>query len=85
MAGVKLFLSVGEPSGDVHGGNLIDELRRRDPALMVTGFGGRRMIEAGAQLIHPLAEQPSAPYRSCSGCCAAQTNGLLAIGRTPWC
>lgn len=45
-----LFFSVGEPSGDVHGANLIRELRRRKPELRCVGLGGPRMREAGCEL-----------------------------------
>ncbi len=53
---MRLFVSAGEPSGDLHGANLIHFLRRRQPDLEVHGFGGDRMIEAGAHLLHPLAD-----------------------------
>ena len=35
-----IFFSVGEPSGDVHGGNLIRELRLRRPEPRCVGLGG---------------------------------------------
>jgi lipid-A-disaccharide synthase len=47
---MKLFFSVGEPSGDLHGANLIRELRRREPDVRCVGFGGPRMAEAGCEL-----------------------------------
>ncbi len=53
---MRLFVSAGEPSGDLHGANLIHFLRRRQPDLEVHGFGGDRMVEAGAQLLYPLAD-----------------------------
>ncbi len=43
----KLFFSAGEPSGDVHGANLIQALRELDPTVQCVGFGGPRMKEAG--------------------------------------
>ena len=45
-----IFFSVGEPSGDVHGGNLIRELRLRRPETRCVGLGGPRMREAGCEL-----------------------------------
>ncbi|MEN6449150.1 MAG: lipid-A-disaccharide synthase [Thermoguttaceae bacterium] len=45
-----IFFSVGEPSGDVHGANLIRQLRARCPALQAVGYGGPQMAEAGCQL-----------------------------------
>lgn len=47
---MRIFFSVGEPSGDLHGANLIRELRRREPAVECVGYGGPRMESAGCQL-----------------------------------
>jgi lipid-A-disaccharide synthase len=47
---MKIFFSVGEPSGDLHGANLIAELRRRRPAIECVGFGGPKMAAAGCTL-----------------------------------
>ncbi len=51
---MRLFLSAGEPSGDLHAANLIPHLRDRFPDLELLGFGGDRMAAAGARLIYPL-------------------------------
>ncbi len=51
---MHLFISAGEPSGDLHGANLVRALRAREPGLRVTGFGGDRMTAAGAELLFPL-------------------------------
>jgi lipid-A-disaccharide synthase len=51
---MRIFLSAGEPSGDVHAANLIHALRERLPAAEFIGFGGLRMVEAGAKLNYPL-------------------------------
>lgn len=53
---MKLFLSAGEPSGDLHGANLIRSLRLRLPLIQIRGFGGPRMEAAGAQLDYHLTE-----------------------------
>jgi lipid-A-disaccharide synthase len=53
---MKLFFSVGEPSGDLHGANLIAELRRRDPGLAPVGFGGPRMLSAGCGLLRDMSD-----------------------------
>jgi lipid-A-disaccharide synthase len=53
---MKLFLSAGEPSGDLHGSNLIHALKRHDPTIQITGFGGPKMTAAGAELLYPLTE-----------------------------
>ena len=47
---MKIFFSVGEPSGDLHGANLILRLRRQQPELKAVGYGGPRMAAAGCQL-----------------------------------
>lgn len=46
---LRVFFSVGEPSGDVHGANLIDALRRRYGQVEALGFAGPRMREAGCR------------------------------------
>jgi lipid-A-disaccharide synthase len=51
---MRIFICAGEPSGDIHGGNLIRALRRRHPDVECVGFGGERMAAAGCQLLYPL-------------------------------
>jgi lipid-A-disaccharide synthase len=51
---MRIFISAGEPSGDLHGANLIHALRHRDPSIECVGFGGERMTAAGATLLYPL-------------------------------
>jgi lipid-A-disaccharide synthase len=53
---MKLFFSVGEPSGDLHGANLIRELRRRRPDCEFVGYGGPRMAAAGCILHEDLTK-----------------------------
>ncbi|HEX6960600.1 MAG TPA: lipid-A-disaccharide synthase [Lacipirellula sp.] len=47
---MKLFFSVGEPSGDLHGANLIRAFRRQHADWEFVGYGGPRMAEAGCRL-----------------------------------
>ena len=47
---VTIFFSVGEPSGDVHGANLIRSLRSRSDRFKAVGYGGPEMQSAGCQL-----------------------------------
>jgi len=47
---MEIFFSVGEPSGDLHGANLIRELRSMDSGIECVGFGGPRMAAAGMEL-----------------------------------
>lgn len=51
---MKLFISAGEPSGDLHGANLVRMLRQLDPSMECVGFGGEQMSEAGCKLLYPL-------------------------------
>src|SRR5579871_581791 len=51
---MKIFFSVGEPSGDQHASHLISELRRRRPNVECVGYGGPLMAEAGCHLRYPL-------------------------------
>src|SRR6185437_3838167 len=53
---MRIFLSTGEPSGDLHAANLIHSIRRRVPDAEFVGFGGPRMQEAGATLLFPLVD-----------------------------
>jgi lipid-A-disaccharide synthase len=45
-----IFFSVGEPSGDLHGANLIRQLQERCPGIRAIGYGGPKMAEAGCEL-----------------------------------
>lgn len=53
---MKIFFSVGEPSGDLHGANLVRELRARRPDCECVGFGGPRMAAAGCELHEDLTK-----------------------------
>src|SRR5271165_5989269 len=51
---MRIFISAGEPSGDLHGANLIEALRARLPEVEFVGFGGPKMSATGAKLLYPL-------------------------------
>lgn len=51
---MKFFLSAGEPSGDLHGANLVRALHAVEPGSRVTAFGGDGMRAAGAEILFPL-------------------------------
>jgi lipid-A-disaccharide synthase len=53
---MRIFVSAGEPSGDLHGANLVAMLRRLRPGVECVGFGGQRMAAAGCRLLYPLCE-----------------------------
>lgn len=44
---MKYYLIAGEPSGDLHGSNLMKGLRQHDPGAQFRFWGGDRMAEAG--------------------------------------
>ena len=47
---LTIFFSAGEPSGDLHGANLIRQLRNRCDGLRAVGYGGPEMAQAGCSL-----------------------------------
>lgn len=47
---LRIFFSAGEPSGDLHGANLIREFRARRPDCQAMGYGGPEMAAAGCAL-----------------------------------
>jgi lipid-A-disaccharide synthase len=47
---MRIFFSVGEPSGDLHGANLIRALQARRPDVECVGYGGPLMARAGCRL-----------------------------------
>ncbi|HTN75889.1 MAG TPA: lipid-A-disaccharide synthase, partial [Pirellulaceae bacterium] len=53
---MHIFFSVGEPSGDLHGANLIRELKQREPGVRCVGFGGPKMRAAGVELHEDLTK-----------------------------
>ncbi len=50
-AGTRVMMVAGEASGDLHGGGLVEALRRLAPHVIVEGMGGPRMREAGVHLL----------------------------------
>jgi lipid-A-disaccharide synthase len=52
----KVLIMSGEASGDLHGANLVRELRKADPALQLYGVGSREMRNAGVRLLADASE-----------------------------
>lgn len=48
---MKYYILAGEPSGDLHGSNLIKAIRKRDPQANIRAWGGDLMEEAGAVVV----------------------------------
>ena len=53
---MKIFFSVGEPSGDLHGANLIRKIAKQRPDAQFVGYGGPKMQAAGCELHHDLTK-----------------------------
>jgi len=50
----RIFVSAGEPSGDLHGAGVIQALRARHPDAVIEALGGPRMAAAGAVIRYPM-------------------------------
>src|SRR3990167_6843318 len=55
MVNQQVVIVAGEESGDMHAAQLIKELKRQDPHLVISGIGGKHMQQAGAMLVCDLA------------------------------
>ena len=51
MGKPRIFLSAGEPSGDLHGARVAEALRRKWPDAELYGLGGDRLAAAGVELL----------------------------------
>ena len=47
----RILLVAGEASGDLHGGHLVQALRRLDPTATVVGVGGQQLRLAGMEIL----------------------------------
>lgn len=56
MSSKKIFISAGELSGDIHGGNLIAAIKKADPEIAVSAIGGDNMSGAGASLLYHIRD-----------------------------
>ncbi len=56
MAAKRIFISAGELSGDIHGGNLVAALKKLEPEINVMAVGGDNMAAAGVELICHIRE-----------------------------
>jgi lipid-A-disaccharide synthase len=51
---MRVFISTGEPSGDLHAANLARALQARNPGIDLVGFGGPHFQATGARVLYPL-------------------------------
>ncbi|MGI9227194.1 MAG: lipid-A-disaccharide synthase, partial [Gammaproteobacteria bacterium] len=52
----RIMIVVGEASGDLHGANLITELKKIYPNIFCYGLGGKYMRKAGAEILTDASE-----------------------------
>jgi lipid-A-disaccharide synthase len=50
----RIFVSAGEPSGDLHGAAVVRGLRARHPGAVIEALGGPHMAAAGATIRYPM-------------------------------
>lgn len=50
----RVFISAGEPSGDLHAAALVPSLRRMLEPSAIEAMGGAHLARAGAEIIHPI-------------------------------
>ena len=48
---MKYYIIAGEASGDLHGSNLIREIKKKDADAEIRGWGGSLMQHAGAEIV----------------------------------
>ena len=51
---LRVFISAGEPSGDLHGGPVAAALRERHPGITIEALGGPHLAAAGAAIRFPM-------------------------------
>lgn len=51
---MKIMLSAGEASGDLHGANLAEALKTVDPQVELIGMGGEQMRKAGVRIVYDI-------------------------------
>ncbi|MFA5089977.1 MAG: lipid-A-disaccharide synthase [Candidatus Omnitrophota bacterium] len=57
MAEIKnLMIICGEPSGDLHAGNLAQEIKKLNPAIKITGVGGASLKRSADEIICDIKE-----------------------------
>ncbi len=53
---MKIMLSVGEASGDMHGARVAEALKLLRPDIELVGMGGQGMKDAGVDIIYDIAD-----------------------------
>lgn len=60
----RIFLTVGEVSGDNHAAHLIEALKTLDPTLVIEGLGGPAMAKAGAIIHHETTRKAAMTFHA---------------------
>jgi len=63
----SVFISAGEPSGDVHASGLISAIQSKIPDISIWGLGGDRLGELGAELIYHVSRLSSMGFAELAG------------------
>jgi lipid-A-disaccharide synthase len=53
---MKIMISVGEASGDLHGASVANALKLLQPDVQLVGMGGQAMRDAGVDIIYDIAD-----------------------------
>ncbi|MEA2084062.1 MAG: lipid-A-disaccharide synthase, partial [Thermodesulfobacteriota bacterium] len=53
--GIRIMISTGEASGDLHGAGLISAIKRLVPDVDVCGIGGKALQGQGVELLHDVS------------------------------
>lgn len=53
---MKIMISVGEASGDLHGASLANAIKAISPDIQLVGMGGKAMRDAGVDIIYDIAD-----------------------------
>ena len=53
---MKFYIITGEPSGDLHAANLVEELKKCDSELEIRAWGGERLLAQGLELAKHIKE-----------------------------
>ena len=73
---MRIFISAGEPSGDLHGANLVRTLKKLEPGIEVCGLGGPRMAAEGCDLLCDLTQLCGDVDHAGRGPSASDVDGL---------
>jgi lipid-A-disaccharide synthase len=52
----QILIVAGEASGDLHGAALVREIKKLDHGIIVRGIGGKKMEEAGVEILTPSSD-----------------------------